>query len=309
MSLALRFYLFADDGLQRLSHRLVQGLVHGKDAMPQYAGTKQKAADVLVEMDNGKPVKIVRADGNFLTFDENGQVHRGLVASGFAAMETGEDLERAERQKGKVVDLGPKLNRGKWERENRWTLTKEDLDAIADDIWRRKKAATPKVQQAKGIAQKAPPLTWEAKQAIEEIQKQIWSIGGKLEFLTEPALKGLAFEARQLAKPDYDNAIWHGVAAAADRRREILSLYRTGKGVWHACVDISRWDVTRHYCESISSFHERCNSKQEAEEAARRMLAEHAKQFSAEFSVEASVVCDLEWYDPDEKPPERPAEK
>ena len=98
MALALRFYLFTEDGLQRISHRLMQGLAHGKDAMPQYAGTKQKAVDVVVEMDGKKPLRIVRAGGNFLTFDENGQVHRDLVASGFAAMETGEALERAERR-------------------------------------------------------------------------------------------------------------------------------------------------------------------------------------------------------------------
>jgi bifunctional non-homologous end joining protein LigD len=56
--------------------------------------------------------------------------------------------------------------------------------------------------------------------------------------------------------------------------------------------------LRRHYSESINSFHEKCNSKKEAEEAARRMLAEKAQFFSAEHSVEASVVCDLEWYEP-----------
>jgi hypothetical protein len=110
MSLAVRFYLFAEDGLQRISHRLMEGLAHGKDAIPQYAGTKQKVANVLVEIDNAKPVKIHRADGSFLTFDENGQVHKDLVASGFAAMETYRALERSNRTAmGKVVDLSPKL--------------------------------------------------------------------------------------------------------------------------------------------------------------------------------------------------------
>jgi hypothetical protein len=56
--------------------------------------------------------------------------------------------------------------------------------------------------------------------------------------------------------------------------------------------------VTRHYAESTSHFHERHNSKKEAEEAA-RMLADKAQFFSAEYSVEATVVCGLEWYDPD----------
>jgi hypothetical protein len=89
-----------------------------------------------------------------------------------------------------------------------------------------------------------------------------------------PSLKAVAFEARELAKVDGDNAIWRGVGDAADRRREILSLYRSGKGVWHATIDISRWDVTRRYSEPVNSFHERHDSKKEAEDAARRMLAE-----------------------------------
>ena len=76
MGPAVRFYLFSDNGLQRISHRLMDGLARGKDAMPQFAGTKQKVANVLVELDNAKPVRIGRADGSFLTFDENGQVHK-----------------------------------------------------------------------------------------------------------------------------------------------------------------------------------------------------------------------------------------
>jgi hypothetical protein len=151
MALAVRFYLFAEDGLQRISYRLMEGLAHGKDAIPQYSGTRQKVANVIVEMDDGKPVRIEKADGSFLRFDEQGQVHHDLVASGFAAMETYRALERANRTTatGKVVDLSPKLNREKWERENRWTLSKEDLDAISDDIWKRKRPLPRKCNRQK----------------------------------------------------------------------------------------------------------------------------------------------------------------
>jgi hypothetical protein len=306
MGLAVRFYLFAEDGLQRISHRLMEGLAHGQDAMPQYSGTKQKAANVLVEMDGGKPVKIVRADGDFLVFDEKGQVHRNLVASGFAAMETGDALERADRRPaGKVVDLGPKLNREKWERENRWNLSKKDLDLIADDIWKRKRAAAPKVQQAKGVVPKTPAVTWEAKQALHDIQDQVIRIDIRLDRLTEPALKGFAFEARKRSKDDFDNGVWRGVAEAADRRREILARYRTGAGVWYGYVEMMHWDVGRNSGHSVSIIHERCNSKKEAEEAAQRLLAENAKHFRVEMSVEARVVCELEWEDDGEYPAPR----
>jgi hypothetical protein len=112
MGLAVHFYLFSSDGLQRISQRLREGLARGKDAMPQYAQTKQKIANVIVEMENGKPIRLARVDGFFLTFDEAGQVHKDLVASGFAAMEAYLALEQGSQTKtGKIVDLSPKLNR------------------------------------------------------------------------------------------------------------------------------------------------------------------------------------------------------
>lgn len=297
MSLAVRFYLFADDGLQRISHRLMEGLAHGRDAIPQYAGTKQKVANVLVELDNGKAARIGRADGSFLTFDENGQVHRDLAASGFAAMETYRALERTDRTAttGQIIDLAPKLNREKWERENRWTLSTIELDAIADDIWKRKKAGSPKVLQAKGILTKPPAVSWEAKQALKEIHTNIIGIEIKIENLDPPALKGLSFEAKDKAKNDFDNALWRAVAELADRKLAILARHRSGLGVWYASVELIKWDETARSGESVRYFHEKCGSKKEAEEAARRLLAENAKYFSTQMSVETSVVCDLEW--------------
>lgn len=114
MALSIRFYLFAEDGVKRISQRVMMTLVHGKDGMPQYAGTKQKVADIILEMENGKPLRIERAEGSFLRFDENGQVHKDLVASGFAALDTGLALQNAVRNpSGKIVDLAPKLNREK----------------------------------------------------------------------------------------------------------------------------------------------------------------------------------------------------
>jgi hypothetical protein len=114
MALSIRFYLFAEDGVKRISQRVMMTLVHGKDGMPQYAGTKQKVADIILEMENGKPLRIERAEGSFLRFGENGQVHKDLVASGFAALDTGLALQNAVRNpSGKIVDLAPKLNREK----------------------------------------------------------------------------------------------------------------------------------------------------------------------------------------------------
>lgn len=296
MGLSIRFYLFAEDGLQAISQRVMMGLIRGKDAMPQYAGTKQRVADVILENDGKKPVRIERVQGSYLTFDEKGQVHKDLVASLFAALETGMALEEALRKpQTKIIDLTPKLNREKWERENRWTPSKDDLDAIADDIWRRKEANQPRIERAQGIAPRPARVTYEAKEAIREIRTNLIGIDNKLRWLSEPALKGVAFEARENAKIESDGPLWIGIAEAAERYHEIQVRRRTGRGVWYAVVEILRWDAVQRTGETIATFHERCDSKTKAEEAARRLLTENAKHFTAETSVDTEVLCELEW--------------
>ena len=298
MAVSIRFYICGPDGLQRISRRLMEGLYHGEDAMPQFADTKQKVANVIVEVEDGKPARIVNATGTYLHFDGKGGVHESLQRAGFEAMETFDALEHSKRiRPSKVVDLSPKLNREKWQRENRWEPSASDLDLISADLWKMKKAAPANVIQAKGTKPIPPPMTHEAHEAMSGIRTHVFGIDGKLEHLTEQALKGLAFEARSLAADDFNNAVWLGVADAADRQREILARYRSGSGVWYASVDVIRWDRLRHSGEAESLVHERCDSKKEAEEAARRLLVENAKYFSAENSVEARVICDLEWDD------------
>jgi hypothetical protein len=65
----------------------MEGLCHGQDAMPQFANTKQRVADVVVELENGKPARILQANGSFLDFDDKGKVHESLVRGGFEAVD------------------------------------------------------------------------------------------------------------------------------------------------------------------------------------------------------------------------------
>lgn len=296
MNRSFRVYLFADDGIQRISQRVMEGLCHGQDAMPQFANTKQRVANVIIELENGKPARILDATGSFLHFDDKGKVHESLIRGGFEAMETHQALERSKRiRTSKVVDLSPKLNREKWERENRWQLSKTELDVITDDIWKRKPAATSKVTQAKGEAQKPVPLTREAEEVIREVEIQLMGIDLKLQQLSETALRGFAFETKDRAAREGNDPLWLGLSEFADRRREIKARHRTGKGTWFAQIDVTSWDEAREKGQIILSKEEKCSSKKEAEQAAQRLLAEHAKYFSATHSVDASVFCDLEW--------------
>jgi hypothetical protein len=161
----------------------MEGLCHGEDAMPQFEDTKQKVANVTVEVEDGKPARIVTATGTYLHFDSRGKVHESLQRGGMEAMETFDALERSKRiRPSKVVDLSPKLNREKWERENRWELSASDLDAISADLWKTKKAAPALVVQSKGTKPIAPPMTHEAREAIREIQTHIFGIEARWNF-------------------------------------------------------------------------------------------------------------------------------
>jgi len=90
----------------------------------------------------------------------------------------------------------------------------------------------PKVSIAKGKEPKRPPLTHEAKHALREIETKIAIMKSDLDELSEPALKGLAYAARE--KAEFDNDLWSGLAADCNREREIKSRHRTGRGVWYA---------------------------------------------------------------------------
>jgi hypothetical protein len=96
------------------------------------------------------------------------------------------------------VDLRAQLRRKEWEKQNRWVLSKDDLDRIAADIWPR--LAGPElavIATVKGKVPKKPSLTYEARLAIEAASESISSVHYKIDDLSEPALKGFVFEAWQ----------------------------------------------------------------------------------------------------------------
>ncbi|WP_353646672.1 hypothetical protein [Mesorhizobium sp. WSM2239] len=54
--MSTRYYLFQEEGEpQRLSRRLVEGLISGKDSLPKYAGTSQLVLSAMLELEAGLP--------------------------------------------------------------------------------------------------------------------------------------------------------------------------------------------------------------------------------------------------------------
>lgn len=139
-------------------------------------------------------------------------------------------------------------------------------------------------------------MTYEAKEAIGENRTRLeLEIDNKLRWLSEPALKGVEFEARENAKIESDGPLWVGIAEAAERYHESKFAGAREEGVWCAVVEILRWDPIQRTGETIATFHEGCELKPEAEEAARRLLTENAKHFTAETAVDTEVLWELDW--------------
>ena len=62
MAISSRLYIFDEGGaIKRVPRRIQDALVFGKDAIPEYASTRQRIAQVLVENENGKPTRVIDA--------------------------------------------------------------------------------------------------------------------------------------------------------------------------------------------------------------------------------------------------------
>jgi hypothetical protein len=79
MGTAVRHYLFPDEGEpRRLSQRLVNGLIHGDDAVVEYANTRQRVLSVYIETEESRLIEIYRVEGSIWSFDEDGCIRGGL---------------------------------------------------------------------------------------------------------------------------------------------------------------------------------------------------------------------------------------
>jgi hypothetical protein len=157
MGLSTRHYLFADDGLYRMSHRVTSGLLSGELLLPQYAGTGQKVAVIVLQSERKKPAKILESHGRYYRFDAAGNA---AEAFGPGVRDAMGDLPHlvgirpsSTDKSGTVVDIGPDLRRERFFREHPWELTTHDLDRIAADIW-KKPIVAEKVKDLKGVASK-----------------------------------------------------------------------------------------------------------------------------------------------------------
>lgn len=290
MAISVRYYLFPEESPPlKLSQRLIDGLTDGNDAMPQYANTRQKAIGVVLHNEGGKPLKIDRTYGTIWRFDADGKITGGLQEALAHAMNS---IDHAEPHGGRVVSLRPKLSRKKLEDEFRWEPSSADINLIIRDIWPKTKAD--RLQDAKGVSRKRPPLTFDAKHALDEIGSSFWKIGNQISSLKEPSLKGFIFESRSLAGQELEyRHLYEALAKMGEDQLELSARKRSGKGVWYAVVEVIA--QREQFTETVRVIREQCDGRKAAVIAARRLLVENAHLFDEGVSLETRVMTDLEW--------------
>jgi hypothetical protein len=121
-----RYYVFASDGIWKIPKRKL-----GWEALPQFAGTKQKILNVLYWREGGA----IKTDfgPDLMAFDAEGRWDRAYSVEGsMAALELADLKARAKR--AKVLDLGKVLDAKKRLEAHRWKPTQAEIDQVMLDL-------------------------------------------------------------------------------------------------------------------------------------------------------------------------------
>ena len=147
---------------------------------------------------------------------------------------------------------------------------------------------------ARTTNRKVDRLSFEATHALTQASDPFFGIELAIERLEEPDLIAVADEARRKAL-DGHHDLYLAVAALAEGELAKLAARRSASGIWYACLDVIQWEANMHTGQGVASFHERCDGRDAAVIAARRLLVEHADQLSNDVTVDARVTTELEW--------------
>lgn len=149
MAFSRRFFIFGDDGhLWRLPRKAADGLARGYLRAPAFAGQRWKVAEVVLETDGRRPIRVAAVTGTYWYLDNEGGAQRDLAEGGMQALETSDALWRDRSPPG-VVSLA-NVQRRRWERRYRWQPRPPDIDRLVHYFWpepgtKRERAASVEV--------------------------------------------------------------------------------------------------------------------------------------------------------------------
>ena len=126
----VRYYLWTEENVRRLSNRLHADLASGRAALSEFANSRQRIVEVYIRQFGRQPL-LVKARGIYYSFDAQGYLDVGSAAEVIAIA-----LDRAlETRAGhNIVDLGPRLRDRQWRREHTWKPTRDMLRRIIQDV-------------------------------------------------------------------------------------------------------------------------------------------------------------------------------
>jgi len=124
----VRYYLWSAEGLQRITQRFHRNLFDRTVALPQYARTKQKIVEVLIQRLTSRDYSI-SARGVVYPFDA-----KGFLDVKAFALEGSLELSRFRSKETNILDLRPSIKRRRFQEQYTWKPSKTMLDDIWSDI-------------------------------------------------------------------------------------------------------------------------------------------------------------------------------
>jgi hypothetical protein len=126
--ISVRYYLWSAEGLLRITQRLHHNLFDRTAALPQYAGTKQKIVEVLIQRLTSRDYSI-GARGIAYPFDA-----KGFLDVKALALEGSLELSRFRSTETNILDLRPSIKRRRFQEQYTWKPSKTMLDDVWNDI-------------------------------------------------------------------------------------------------------------------------------------------------------------------------------
>lgn len=121
-------YLWSEEGPLRIPDRLHRQLAGGETALPQYAGSRQKIIEVLLQPLTAHSYA-VRARGLVYAFDSS-----GLLDARAHTEAASLKVSRFRASGNNIVDLEPKISARRSREQDTWMPTKAMMERIWSDL-------------------------------------------------------------------------------------------------------------------------------------------------------------------------------
>ena len=128
MHTTFRAFLVQDDGtLRRLSKRLINDLVHGRQTLPEYANQSRRILWLWLRAEGRRLLALVSVEGSIWEFDEKGDMQLSLTRYASEAIDALPGKQTSTPQ-GRVVSMAPHLARKRTRERWHWEPTEEQIN-------------------------------------------------------------------------------------------------------------------------------------------------------------------------------------